>query len=160
MPHSPERALKAKMSKAEANLKYPSRTKFVEEVGRSLREMMCRAEPDPQHCGRRGYFPCSSAPGACMRQGGLYAITCLECKMEGKTSVYHGETGRTLYDRGLEHQKAHRGRAKENMMVEHEEEEHEQKEVSGCVSGTLLSSVVVLRLSSLTASGVTTWSRA
>ena len=52
VPHTPEGALKAKLSKAEANLKYPSRTKFVEEMGRSLREMMCRAEPDPQHCGR------------------------------------------------------------------------------------------------------------
>ena len=67
VPHTPEGALKARLTRAETNLKYPSRTKVVEQMGRSLRETLCRAEPDPQHCGRGDCFPCGSAPGACMR---------------------------------------------------------------------------------------------
>ena len=39
-----------------------------------------------------------------MRPGAVYRISCIIFKAEGrKETVYIGETGRTLFDRGLEH---------------------------------------------------------
>ena len=64
-----------------------------------------------------------------MRQGGLYSITCQECREQGRDSVYYGESGRTLYDRGVEHLRAHQGRNPESVLVEHEVEEHEGRMV-------------------------------
>ena len=124
VPHTPCGELKAKLLKAEANLHYSSRIKFVEQMGRSIREMLCKSDPDPQECQRTDCFPCRGRPGSCMRQGALYQIICQDCKLEGRESVYCGETGRTLYDRGAEHLQAHNRRDKESVMVEHEDEEH------------------------------------
>ena len=86
--------------------------------------MLCKADPDPQHFGGQDCFTCETRPGQCMRQGALYSITCQECKAAGRESVYFGETGRTLFDRGAEHRDAHRKRNPESILVEHEGEEH------------------------------------
>ena len=57
-----------------------------------------------------------------MRQGALYSIVCMEYKESGGDSVYFGETGRTLYDRGFEHLEGHRRKYKESILVEHKAE--------------------------------------
>ena len=39
-----------------------------------------------------------------MTKGGIgYEAECCECKRQGKISLYHGETSRTLYTRATEH---------------------------------------------------------
>ena len=94
IPHTPGSALKNRLTTRELALGYLTRVKFVEEMGRSIREQLVRADPDPQECGREGCFPCgTSKPGQCMRQGVMYRIDCQKCKEEGKTSVYFGESG-------------------------------------------------------------------
>ena len=59
-----------------------------------------------------------------MRQGALYSITCMDCKIQGRESIYFGETGRTIFDRGAEHLDLHRKRNQESVLVEHEVKEH------------------------------------
>ena len=74
IPFTPHSSLKQRLTKLEADLGFQTRVKFVEEMGLSLREKLCRAEPNPRACGRPDCFPCKTAPGKCMRQGGLYTI--------------------------------------------------------------------------------------
>ena len=57
IPYNSHSALNQWPTKLEIDLGYNSRTKFLEEMGMSLREELCRAEPDPQHCGRTDCFP-------------------------------------------------------------------------------------------------------
>ena len=109
------------MTKAESALGYRTRFRFVEELGRSIREMLVRKDPDPKVCDRDNCFPCMAKPGACMRQWALYRI---ECKEANTTSEYVGESARTLFNRGLEHWKALQSRNKESPLVEHEEKGH------------------------------------
>ena len=125
IPYTPNSALRNKLTQGEALLEYRTRTKFVEKMGSSLREMLVKADPDPQPCGRDDCFPCRSTPGACMRQNGLYSIECETCRQNEKTSLYIGESARTLYDRGLEHQKAYASRSEESVMHEHEQNDHQ-----------------------------------
>ena len=67
-----------------------------------------------------------------MRQGVVYAITGLECEGKEIPEIvqYVGETGRTMYDRGLEHFKAHRARNPDSVLIEHEAEAHDGKQVN------------------------------
>ena len=55
-----------------------------------------------------------------MRQGVVYHLICQGCKTQGVNSLYVGESARTMWDRGLEHSKAHRQRNPESVLVEHE----------------------------------------
>ena len=52
VPYPPFSALKNRMTKAEANLGYKTRFRFVEELGRSLQQILVKKSPDPQECGR------------------------------------------------------------------------------------------------------------
>ena len=60
-----------------------------------------------------------------MRQNGLYSLECETCRQNAKLSLYIGESARTLYDRGLEHQKAYASRSEESVMYEHEQKDHQ-----------------------------------
>ena len=51
VPHTSRGALKTKLAKGESILGYKTRTKFVEQMGRSIREMLCKADPGPKECG-------------------------------------------------------------------------------------------------------------
>ena len=55
-----------------------------------------------------------------MRQGAVYRISCIKCKVEGKKeSVYSQETVWTLFDWGLEHIRTIDRLNEESSMVEH-----------------------------------------
>ena len=135
VPYPPFSALKNRMTKAEANLGYKTRFRFVEELGRSLQQILVKKNPDPQECGRENCLPRKYKPGDCMRQNALYRLDCQLCKTEEqKTSVYVGETARTIFDRGLEHMKTHRSRNAESPLVEHENSEHDGQPVEWTMS--------------------------
>ena len=42
---------------------------------------------------------------SCTGEGTNYSIECLTCRQEGKRRIYFGETSRSPYQRGSEHQK-------------------------------------------------------
>ena len=99
--------------------------KYVEDMGMSIRHLLCKKDPVPEHCGQPTCFPCKETPGKCMRKGALYQIRCLGCQREGKEMLYIGETARTPYDRGLEHMRAIENSNPESPMVEHCHDHHQ-----------------------------------
>ena len=58
--------------------------------------------------------------GDCRRRNVGYKITCMECQAE-----YHGETSRTMYSRGQEHQKGLDKKTKDSVLWNHCETEHD-----------------------------------
>ena len=57
--------------------------------------------------------------GQCRREGVTYTIKCSECAY-----VYHGETARNAYTRGLEHMSALRKQDKDSVLHRHTKEHH------------------------------------
>ena len=73
--------VKARIQRCEQVVNFKTKMKVIEEMGRFLRETLCSAEPDPEECGHETCLPCTGGEvGNCMRQGVVYAMTCLECK--------------------------------------------------------------------------------
>ena len=64
-----------------------------------------------------------SLPG-CSQESACYVLQCMKCRAEGRNRLYEGETSRSPFERGLEHQGAvDRGEA-DHPMVRHAWEEH------------------------------------
>ena len=124
IPHTLEGTLRSRLNRMEESLNFNTRFKYIEELGRSARELVIKKDPDPEACGRRDCFPCESKPGTCQRGGVVYRVTCGTCETKGENVYYIGESARTLYDRGLEHKKAIENRNEESPMVEHAREKH------------------------------------
>ena len=101
IPHTPNSDLKNQITKIESSLKNVTRFRFIEEMGRTVREMVVKKDPDPQDCGRYSCFTCQDKPGNCMRAGLVYKIMCKTCHAKGDKTVYLGETARTSWDRGF-----------------------------------------------------------
>ena len=62
---------------------------------------------------------------SCTGEGANYSIECLTCRKEGKRRIYFGETSRSPYQRGSEHQKEVREGILTHPLVIHSIEEHE-----------------------------------
>ena len=62
---------------------------------------------------------------SCTGEGTNYSIECLTCRQEGKRRIYFGETSRSPYQRGSEHQKEVREGVLTHPLVIHSIEEHE-----------------------------------
>ena len=80
------------------------------------------AKPEPlktKGCDREDCFPCSTGGGQCRKNGAGYRIRCETCHMDGKVTLYEGETGRNSYTRGLEHKSAIRLEDEENALWKH-----------------------------------------
>ena len=56
----------------------------------------------------------------------VYLLTCLWCKGQGVKSLYHGETARSGYRRGQEHQRALRAKDPDSSLTRHWEEVHKE----------------------------------
>ena len=108
----------------ETGLGFSQKVKYVEYMGRTVSQLLCRKDPWGAHCGREHCMPCKTEPGKCMRQGCIYLMTCMMCEKEGRHSYYIGESARTPYDRGHEHLSAIRRLQKESPLVEHFTEDH------------------------------------
>ena len=103
------------------------RYKYVERLGSTVGDLLVKADPWKEHCGRKTCLPCQSAPGKCGKQGVVYSITCETCREQGLTCQYWGESARTGHDRGLEHLNDLRSRRETNALVKHWMEHHEEE---------------------------------
>ena len=112
----------------EEGLNQPTKVRYVEEVGKSLGEMIVSNDPwANEGCKREECLPCETEKGKCMRQGALYTLECKECKLESKSTLYLGETARTPWDRGQNHSDQIRRGDKNHPIVEHYEMDHPAK---------------------------------
>ena len=64
-----------------------------------------------------------------MRQGCVYSLNCLDCKIEGKKTLYYGESACTPFDRGLNHADMIRRGDESHPMVNHYLEAHPNQEI-------------------------------
>ena len=81
-----------------------------ESMGKSIRSLTSNsADPDPKgHCERQKCLMCQSSPGGskgkCWISNITYSIECKTCWTNDKIKViYHGETSRSGFSRGIEH---------------------------------------------------------
>jgi hypothetical protein len=91
-----------------------------------------------RECGRDKCSICSGEkPGQCNKPGAGYRQTCIECKQQGVIATYKGETSRTAYQRGMEHQKDLEKQSEDSPLWKHSSIHHEsspahfQMEVTG-----------------------------
>ena len=129
IPHTQGSKLKKELTEMERVLQNRGKIKYVEYLGVSAVNAVGRKDPWSSHCGRQDCLPCKSKPGRCGKMGVIYTITCMKCKLEGKEIKYIGESGRTGYDRGIEHGSMMRKMDPESPMVEHGSTEHEGEEL-------------------------------
>ena len=90
VPHTPKGELRARLSKMEQEMGMKGRYKYVERLGSTVGDLLVKADPWKEHCGRKMCLPCQSAPGKYGKQGVVYSITCETCREQGLTCQYRG----------------------------------------------------------------------
>ena len=88
VPYTKNSKLKQKLQEKESKNDFQRKIKYVESLGLSLANVLCKKDPAPTHCGCQDCFPCGTKVGQCMRQGVVYKITCLTCQAKGEEVVY------------------------------------------------------------------------
>ena len=113
-PYTPDSKLQKQWTKTAEDLYEKSkgtiRVKIVEQGGVPLRLLFSKSAPrEKTRCDRKDCKVCSDVNTSqfiCRKtsKGGIgYNAQCQSCLREGKISLYHGETSRTLYTRSKEH---------------------------------------------------------
>ena len=108
--------------------KKTGRIRVLERLGRSVKEEVSNPTPwKQQHCGRQKCQACTSKEGICKAKGAVYKIECSDCKSEGISSVYIGETHRTIWDRITEHFNLLEKQSTDSALLKHWLSHHEEK---------------------------------
>ena len=82
------------------------RVAVQERAGRANKSL-ARSEPlKRKKCGREDCFVCNTGKGNCEKNSIGYEVRCETCHLDGRKSVYEGETGKNGYTRGAEHEDA------------------------------------------------------
>ena len=114
-PFTPDSKLMLKWKQTAERIEHSSkgkvRAKIVEQGGTPLRSLLTRSAPrEDDRCNQEDCIICHDEDNKhlmCHRasKGGVgYEVQCQRCMQEnGKISLYHGETSRTLYTRLKEH---------------------------------------------------------
>ena len=63
-----------------------------------------------------------------MHQGAVYKVTCLSCKDKEEVAQYWGDTGRTCYDRGVEHLQGINSKSSNSTFWSHHKEVHRESD--------------------------------
>ena len=96
--------------------------KIVEKCGRTLKQRLQKSDPlSDKKCADHQNCPvCASGDGGnCRAEGINYTITCKVCG-----AVYHGESSRNGYTRGLEHYRDYKNKTKNSIMWRHAMNDH------------------------------------
>ena len=112
VPRTHEGELAQLLREAEKQLQQfcNSKVKIVEETGEMAKSLVHRANHwAGGDCGRQTCMACTTGDteksGDCRRRGVTYLTECRKCLAEGRKVRYLGETARTCYERGIEHQR-------------------------------------------------------
>jgi hypothetical protein len=103
------------------------RIKFVERGGRTLESLLCRTNPwKERHCGREGCVICRSGKGGqCRTESVVYEVKCGQCEREGRgRKVYIGETGKSGYERMVQHWRSWRAKESDSFLWKHDSNVH------------------------------------
>ena len=99
------------------------RLKIVERSGKQVRREFCKSNPwAGTPCQRTGCLVCEQegGEGGCRKRGILYKTTCLQCKGTDKEASYIGESARSGYERGLDHQRDYESMELDSHMMKHQ----------------------------------------
>ena len=115
------------MQKAEdrfAKLVGIQRVKMVEKGGRKLSQLLIQKDPwKNEACGREKCLPCRNddekKKGDCQKESITYRMKCEGCKESGKEAHYIGESSRTMFKRGGEHEEALKNKEEESPLWTH-----------------------------------------
>ena len=127
VPCTPRSALQRELQKAEdtfCSQHGTDRVRFVERGGDKLTTILGRKCPFRRiRCERKDCWTCNTSVerqwGRCHKEGIVYSIICQGCKDGGKKAQYYGETARTSFIRGKEHQNQLEGEVQESPLWEH-----------------------------------------
>ena len=102
------------------------RIKFVERGGKSLESLLCKTNPwKDVHCGRGDCVICRSGKGGqCRTESCVYEVKCLQCEEKGIKRIYIGESGKSGYERMIQHWRSWRGREKDSFLWKHDLLDH------------------------------------
>ena len=128
VPSTPKSTLATSIRKKLENENLSVKVLIQEEVGCKIRDKISNAR-DPwmkEHCRRENCFMCTSGNvGDCWQTNATYVVICNVCmELENKEVEYFGESGRTLFSRGLNHLTGLRLGTKGNVLHEHNKEAH------------------------------------
>ena len=95
--------------------------KVVEKAGIAIKRLLQRSDPcKPRQCEREDCLVCrTDGKGPCDRQSVTYEIKCTECN-----NIYVGETSRSVYTRGKEHEMSLSDKEERSALWKHCKEKH------------------------------------
>ena len=133
VPKTPGGEFAKRLKEAESEIEKITgdRIKIVERAGVTVRRLLHKSNPwAGEQCGRQECLVCRQEKnGDCTQRNVTYQTECLLCQEKtGKKSRYVGETSRTGFERGLEHQEDYRTNKEDSHMFKHWLEEHLDEE--------------------------------
>ena len=132
VPQTPGGILAERLRQAEKQLGglIGDKIKMVERGGVTMRRTFHQSNPwAGAKCGRSDCLPCNTGDVTeCTKRNILYETSCLQCKAEGKESVYVGESSRSSYERGKEHSEDYQNQTEDSHMEKHAMTSHNQEE--------------------------------
>ena len=153
-------------SEAEAGIRF----RIVETGGRSVKSILQKSNPTANvGCEEEDCLPCRPGRGEggdCRRCGINYSVECQLCP-DGQKAIYHGETARNLYTRGMDHEENFRARREKSFMLKHQTKEHQgspgsytarmNASAKDCLNRQVGEAVHLRRSSAPTLNGKTEW---
>jgi hypothetical protein len=113
---------------AESEAEEGIRFRIVETGGRTVKSILQKSNPTATvGCEEEDCLPCRPGRGEggdCRRCGVNYSIECQLCP-DGHKSLYHGETARNLYTRGIDHEQNYRTKQEKSSMLKHQNKEYQ-----------------------------------
>ena len=103
------------------------RIRFIERGGSKILDVLGERDPwGRSPCQRLDCWSCrhKASAGQCSHEGVVYSIICLGCKKDGILAEYTGESSRSLYQRGREHQRGYKDQKEDNPMWKHVVQHH------------------------------------
>ena len=133
VPKTPAGELARRLREVETEIEKISgdRVKVVEKAGVMLKNILHKANPwAGDQCGRQECLVCRQEKGGnCRQRNATYSTECKRClEIGGKKSRYYGESARTCFERGQEHQKDYQNAKEDSHMAKHWLEDHPGEE--------------------------------
>ena len=102
------------------------RVKIVERNGTQVKNILHNPNPWAEEaCPRPECYPCKTGEKKCCFQRNIvYTNRCIQCKEQGKESIYIGESSRSAFERGSEHINDYEKKLTDSHIYKHQEIGH------------------------------------